>query len=65
VDIDGGRLFRNGVMHANMINHDHEDGGVVDISAVNAFFGVEVCTPIFLIYKSFLKNLQNSNGHIP
>jgi hypothetical protein len=47
------------------LNHDHGDGGVVDISAVDTYFGVEVCTPIFLIWKSFLKNLQNSNGHIP
>jgi hypothetical protein len=46
------------------LNHDHEDGGVVDISAVDAYSGVEVCTPIFLIHKSFLKNLPNSNGHI-
>jgi hypothetical protein len=47
------------------LNHDHGDGGVVDISAVDAYSGVEVCTPIFLIHKLFLKNLQNSNGHIP
>jgi hypothetical protein len=47
------------------LNHDHGDGGVVDISAVDAYSGVEVCTPIFLIHKSFLKNPQNSNGHIP
>jgi hypothetical protein len=47
------------------INHDHGDGGVVDISAVDAYSGGEVCTPKFLIHKSFLKNLQNSNGHIP
>jgi hypothetical protein len=26
---------------------------------------VEVFTLIFLIHKSFFKNLQNSNGHIP
>jgi hypothetical protein len=47
------------------LNHDHGDGGVVDISAVDAYSGVEVCTPIFLICKSFSKNLQNLNGHIP
>jgi hypothetical protein len=47
------------------LNHDHGDGGVVDISAVDAYFGVDVCTLIFLIHKSFSKNLQNSNGHIP
>jgi hypothetical protein len=47
------------------LNHDHGDGRVVDISVVDAYSGVEVCTLIFLIHKSFLKNLQNSNGHIP
>jgi hypothetical protein len=47
------------------LNHDHRDGGVVDISVVDTYSGVEVCTPIFLIHKSFLKNLQTSNGHIP
>jgi hypothetical protein len=30
------------------LNHDYGDGGVVDILAVDAYFGVEVCTPIFL-----------------
>jgi hypothetical protein len=47
------------------LNHDHRDGGVVDISEVDAYFGVEVYMPIFLIRKSFSKNLQNSNGPIP
>jgi hypothetical protein len=47
------------------LNHDLGDGGVVDISKVDAYYGVDVCTPIFLIRKSFSKNLQNSNGHIP
>jgi hypothetical protein len=47
------------------LKHDHGDGGVVDISVVNAYSGIEVCTPIFLIQKSFSKNLQNSNRHIP
>jgi hypothetical protein len=47
------------------LNHDHRDGGVVDVSAVDTYSKVEVCTPIFLIYNSFLKNLQKSNGHIP
>jgi hypothetical protein len=37
------------------LNHDHEDGGVVDISVVNAYSGVEICTLIFLICKSFSK----------
>jgi hypothetical protein len=30
------------------LNQDYGDGGVVDISAVDAYSGVEVCTPIFL-----------------
>jgi hypothetical protein len=47
------------------LNHDHGDGGVVNISAVDTYFGVEVRTLIFLVRKSFLKKLQNSNGHIP
>jgi hypothetical protein len=47
------------------LNHDHGDGGVVDILAVDVYSKVEVCTLIFLICKSFSKNLQNSNGHIP
>jgi hypothetical protein len=33
------------------LNHDHGDGGVVDISTVDAYSGVEVCT----ICKSFFK----------
>jgi hypothetical protein len=28
--------------------HDYEDGGFVDISVVDAYSGVELCTPIFL-----------------
>jgi hypothetical protein len=47
------------------LNHDHGDGGVVDILAVDAYYRVEVCTLIFLIHKLYLKNLQNLNGHIP
>jgi hypothetical protein len=47
------------------LNHDHGDRGVVDILAVDAYFRVEVYTPIFLIHKLFSKNLQNSNGHMP
>jgi hypothetical protein len=47
------------------LNHDHGDEGFVDISVVDAYSGVEVSMPIFLIHKSFSKNLQNSNGHIP
>jgi hypothetical protein len=30
------------------LNYDYRDGGVVDISTVDAYSGVEVCTPIFL-----------------
>jgi hypothetical protein len=47
------------------LNHDHGDGGVVDISAVDTYSGVVVYTLIFLIHKSFSKKIQNSNGHIP
>jgi hypothetical protein len=32
---------------------------------VDAYSGVELCTLIFVIHKSFSKNLQNSNRHIP
>jgi hypothetical protein len=28
--------------------HDYENGGVVDISAMDAYSGVELCTPILL-----------------
>jgi hypothetical protein len=30
------------------LNHDYGDGEVVDILVVDAYFGVKVCTPIFL-----------------
>jgi hypothetical protein len=30
------------------LNHDYEDGGVVDILAVDTYSRVEVCMPIFL-----------------
>jgi hypothetical protein len=30
------------------LNHDYGDGGVMNILAVDAYFRVEVCTPIFL-----------------
>jgi hypothetical protein len=30
------------------LNHDYGDGVVVDILAVDAYSGVEVCTPLFL-----------------
>jgi hypothetical protein len=35
------------------LNHNHGDGGDVDISAVDVYSGVEVCTPIFLIRNHF------------
>jgi hypothetical protein len=28
--------------------YDYEDGGIVDISAVDAYFVMELCMPIFL-----------------
>jgi hypothetical protein len=31
------------------VNHDHGDGGVVDILAVDTYSGVELCTPIFSV----------------
>jgi hypothetical protein len=42
----GGHIFQNRVMHA--LYHDYVYVGVVDISAVDAYSGVEVCKPIFL-----------------
>jgi hypothetical protein len=30
------------------LKHDYGDGGVVDILVVDAYSGVELCTPIFL-----------------
>jgi hypothetical protein len=30
------------------LNHDYGDGGVVEMLAVDAYFGVKVCMPIFL-----------------
>jgi hypothetical protein len=54
------------------LNQDYGDGGVVNILAVGSYSWVEVCTPIFLgegsnffSSKSFLKKIQNLNGHIP
>jgi hypothetical protein len=37
-----------GLCTPTWLNHDYEDGGVVDILAVDAYSGVELCTPIFL-----------------
>jgi hypothetical protein len=31
-----------------MANHDYGNGGVVDILAVDAYFEMELCTPILL-----------------
>jgi hypothetical protein len=44
----GGRISQNGVMHAKWLNYDYGDVGVMDISAVDAYSRVEVCTLIFL-----------------
>jgi hypothetical protein len=30
------------------LSHDYENRGVVDISAVDAYSGMELCTPILL-----------------
>jgi hypothetical protein len=30
------------------LNHDYGDGRVTDILAVDAYFGVDVCTSIFM-----------------
>jgi hypothetical protein len=30
------------------LNHDYEDVGVVDILVVDAYSGVDVCTPMFM-----------------
>jgi hypothetical protein len=30
------------------LSHDYDNGGVVDISAVDAYSGMELCTPILL-----------------
>jgi hypothetical protein len=55
------------------LNLDYGDGGVVDISAVDTYSGVEVyARQSFWVRlanhvggKSFLKKIQNSIGHIP
>jgi hypothetical protein len=41
-------IFRNGVITPIELNRDYGDVGDVDISAMDAYSGVEVCTPIFL-----------------
>jgi hypothetical protein len=30
------------------LSHDYENGGVMDILVVDAYFGMELCTPILL-----------------
>jgi hypothetical protein len=55
------------------LNHDYGDGGVVDILAVDAYSGVELCTPIFfgvrlannMGSRSFLQKKSKLNEHIP
>jgi hypothetical protein len=42
------------------LNHDHGDGGVVDISVVDAYFRMEVYTPIYLIQKIFKTEMDTS-----
>jgi hypothetical protein len=51
----GGRIFLNGVMHANMAKCG--DMGVIDILAVDAYSGVELCLPMF-----FWVRLANNVG---
>jgi hypothetical protein len=55
------------------LSHDYGNGGVVDISAVNAYSRMDLCTPILLGEaskknldgRSFLKKFKTHNGHIP
>jgi hypothetical protein len=55
------------------LSHDYGNGGVVDISAVDAYSRMELYTPILLGEaskkkldgKSFSKNFKTHNGHIP
>jgi hypothetical protein len=51
------------------LSHDFGNGGVVDISAADAYSGMELCMPILLGEaikkmdgKSFLKNFKTHNG---
>jgi hypothetical protein len=54
------------------LSHNYGNEGVVDISAVDTYSGMELCTPILLGEtskknldgKSFKKN-KTHNGHIP
>jgi hypothetical protein len=55
------------------LSHNYGNGGVVDISTVDAYSGMELCTPILLGEaskknlddKSFLKKFQNSQWTHP
>jgi hypothetical protein len=54
------------------LNHDYGNGGVLDISTVDANSGMELCTPRVLDEarkkldgKSFMKNFKTHNRHIP
>jgi hypothetical protein len=40
--------FRVELCTPTWLNHDYEDGRVVDILTVDAYSGVDVCTPIFM-----------------
>jgi hypothetical protein len=56
-----------------LLNHDYEDGGVVDISVVDTYSGVELCTSIFLVrlannlsgWQIIFKKIQNSKWTHP
>jgi hypothetical protein len=65
VNIDGGHIFWNRVMHANMAKPWSWRWGSCGYISGGRIFRSGGITPIFLIHKSFLKNLQNSNGHLP
>jgi hypothetical protein len=62
-------LFSN---EMEWLSHGYGNGGFVDISAVDAYFGMELCTPILfgeaskkMDGKSFSKKFKTHNGHIP
>jgi hypothetical protein len=37
-----------------LLSHDYGNGGVVDISAVDAYSKIELCTPILLLCGYYL-----------
>jgi hypothetical protein len=55
------------------LSHDYENMRVMDTSAVDAYSGMELCTPILLgeaskknlMANHFLKIFKTHNGHIP